>query len=208
MANWNLTNIEINYPSLNDNCTPISSKTMQYYAIDHLTFKYADYCLNLHFTEDFQKKYVFDINKINSDYELLVEGDISQTLISNELIKLNLPQFNFKFEEIIFSSNIQYFYMENDDDYNYDAKQNIEFIKSGDYGYVIEYKSNYTIKEYFDNETETDAIKQIVNNGIKKIFEHFFQQTNKTSTNIKLKAMPNVDQLLNEINSMKTIELS
>lgn len=228
MSNWILTNIEINYPSLNGKHKPISSKTKQYCAIDHLTFKYDDYCLSLYFNEDLEKKYIFEINKITkinvknkikTNYELLAEGDIKQTSITNELTKLNLPQFSFKFKEIVFSPDVDYFYMENDDDYNYEAEENINLIKSGDYGYVIEYVSKYTIKEYPDNETESNAIKQIINNGIKDVFEHFFESTNETlyetlnetlneTQTIILNSIPNINQLLNEINSMKAIELN
>jgi hypothetical protein len=46
--------------------------------------------------------------------------------------------------------------MENDEDGNYDSKSNINSIKSGDYGYPINYNSKYSINnyEYLRNENK------------------------------------------------------
>ena len=234
MASWTLTNIEINYPSLNDKKTShkyTGSNITKYYAIDHLTFTTCvnnantnntntEYILNMYFCFDYQKSTIFEIRQKNSlEEEPLVEGNIDRETISNALNKLGLPPFDFVFESNNFINNdTKYFYIENDDDWNNSNEENIESIKSGDYGYNLTYQSKYTISEYPNNETESDAIKQIINNGIKKIFDTLLGEScnqtkidNKDENNyhlqlqIKLKPIPDIDQLLNEVKLMKLI---
>ena len=166
----------------------------------------------MYFCFDYQKSTIFEIRQKNSPSEnVLAEGNIDNEMISNALNKLDLPPFDFIFESNNFINNeTKYFYMENDDDWNYSNEQNIESIKSGDYGYHLTYQSKYTICEYPNNETESDAIKQIINNGIKKIFDTLFvlpidETNNHIQVQIKLKPIPDIDHLLNEVNLMKPI---
>jgi hypothetical protein len=232
MANWTLSNIEVNYPSLNDkkNFHKYSDKNAtKHYAIDNLTFvtcvnntnnNNIEYCLRMYFCFDFSKSTIFEIRQKNSlEEEPLVEGNIDCKTMSNALEKLDLPAFDFVFNSKNFINNdTKYFYMENDDDWNYSNEQNIESIKSGDYGYHLTYQSKYIISEYPDSETESDAIKQIINNGIKEIFNTLLGQScdqteidDQSENNyhiqlqIKLKSIPDIDQLLNEVNLMKPI---
>ena len=219
MTTWTLTHIEINYPSLNEKKNLykyIGPNATKHYAIDHLTFatcvNNTEYILNMYFCFDYQKSTIFEIRQKNSPSEnVLAEGNIDHETISNALNKLDLPPFDFIFESNNFINNeTKYFYMENDDDWNYSNEQNIESIKSGDYGYHLTYQSKYTICEYPNNETESDAIKQIINNGIKEIFDTLFvlpidETNNHIQVQIKLKPIPNIDHLLNEVNLMKPI---
>ena len=54
--------------------------------------------------------------------------------------------------------------MENDEDGNYDTKTNINLIKSGDYGFPINYNSKYLINnyEYSNNENEKKEIETVI----------------------------------------------
>ena len=230
MTTWTLTHIEINYPSLNDEKTLYKysgPNIIKHYAIDKLTFTLVanntnntnnandtntEYYLNMYFCLDFQKSAVFEIRQKNSlEEEPLAEGNIDRDTISSALNKLGLVPFTFVFESTDFINNdTNYLYIENDDDWNHSNEENIESIKSGDYGYHLTYQSKYTINEYPNNEIESGAIKQIINNGIKEIFDTLFVVPNDNTNyhiqvQLRLKPIPDIDELLNEVNLMKPI---
>ncbi len=151
---WQLSKIDLTYPTISKK-NDISD--LKCFAVSGINFNYNEF--QLQFGYDNSKSFgLLDFsNKKNP--KIICEGLISET---NELLeKLNLPKFNF---DLTTSHQITYFLIENDEDGNYDTKTNVGLIKSGDYGFPINYNSKYLINnyEYSINESEKKEIEKII----------------------------------------------
>jgi len=95
-------------------------------------------------------------------------SEIDKTLKLN-----NLPKFTFDNSNC---DSIKYFVMENDEDGNNDTSANIDSIKSGDYGFPINYNSKYLIGdyEYSDNLNQKQEIESIILESVNQNFSQLF----------------------------------
>ena len=148
---WNVKQVDIYYPSNSND---------KVYAIEILSLVYEKYNLQLTFND---KGFYFLI--INNNKPEILEEITGFEKLPEIISKYNLPKIN---KEIIFNDLTKFFIFENDDDGNYDGSTNSQLIQSGDYGFLISYKSKYNIKnyEYSNKEDEKTALETIIKEGI------------------------------------------
>ena len=81
-----------------------------------------------------------------------------------------LPSINNLINE---NEEIEYYIIENDADANYDFETNIKSIKSGDYGFCLDYNSKYSISDldFENNEKIKEEIQSIILKGVKYFLE-------------------------------------
>ncbi len=159
MSIWKLIKVELVYP------TGLSGKSnTQCFAISGLNFSYKNYQLQFGYDDSRSFGLVDFTNQKKPN--IVYEGTIDE--ISKSLEKFNLPEFNFNPNN--YDGPINYFITENDDDGNHDAKTNINLVKSGDYGYPIDYNSKYSVDyyEYSSNEKEKQEIESVILDCIQK----------------------------------------
>jgi len=91
---------------------------------------------------------------------------INTTKIGNVIDKYNLT-FNYENIDI---SNVNFMVLENDEDYNYDYKTNINMIESGDYGMPLRYTYKISVNRYdILDDDERKVLEDIIINDILKI---------------------------------------
>ena len=135
---WKLCKIEITYPSINSS-DELDNYLDKYYSIDGLYFSYENCQLQFSFDSE---KIVYLVDLTDKKNPNIIESTFDK--LESILLKYNLPIF----EPVISNEGINFLFYENDDDGNHDTQTNIEFIKNGDYGYPVKYKSEYLLNEY------------------------------------------------------------
>jgi len=180
---WNLSNVSITYPSLNDNFsnkTNTDTNIDKYYAIDTIKFTWKNYCLELSFDFNYMKTYMFfliDFTNKQNPVEIVEAKFDSVDQLKQVLARLFLPEID---KELFTTIDTKYFLTANDDDYNNDNKTNINSIKVGDYGYPLTYRSKYMMSDFdsdaaynlhYYEETKSEYISNDKNKLIADEFE-------------------------------------
>jgi hypothetical protein len=148
---WNLSNVSITYPSLNDNLsnkTNTNTEIDKYYAIDTIKFTWKNYCLELSFDFNYMKTYMFfllDYTNKQNPVEIAEGKFDTLDVLEQILTKLSLPKID---KELFTTFDTKYFLTANDDDYNNNNETNINSIKLGDYGYPLSYRSKYMMSDF------------------------------------------------------------
>ena len=139
--NWIIKKVQIIYPSIKEEFT---NDDYKYYAIDFISYTYKNYELHLYYENNY-----LDFSVLNKNSKKFIIEDLRNYKIDKALDELNLPSINNLINE---NEEIEFFIMENDADTNYDSETNIKLIKSGDYGFCLDYNSVYSISDLdFEN---------------------------------------------------------
>lgn len=158
---WKLEEINIYYPSFNS----YSGILENIYALGYVRFTNNINRLDFAFDRD----YYTNLYRI-IDYNNIIPIDDSTM---NDTKKM-LDKYNLTFNhENIDISNVNFMVLENDEDYNYDYKTNINMIESGDYGMPIRYTSKISVNRYdiLDDNERKELENIIINDILKIIFE-------------------------------------
>lgn len=162
---WKLEEITIYYPSLNTSFNTSYPILEKIYALEYVRFRKDNNRLDI----SFEPEYYSNLYRIIS-YNNIIPIDDSN--INNTKIMLNKYNLSFNQEDID-KSETNFLVLENDEDYNFDYKTNIELIESGNYGMPLKYTSKLSINNYdsLDDYERKELENIIINNIIKIIFE-------------------------------------
>jgi hypothetical protein len=189
MNTWNLENIDIIYPSINNHADYYkytSSNQIKYFGIQSIKFSYDSYKIEFSFGEISKGYSLYQINTVKKSLDINVlteDGEFKN--LNDDLKKHNLLQFSLDKCTI---NNSKISIMENDDDYNNTNEENYNFIKSGIDCYPISYKSNYMIEDLEDidiNKDRYDELENIVINSIISLLNIYYSIEVKENNNLK-----------------------
>lgn len=227
MNTWNLENIDIIYPSINDHLDYnkyTSSNQIKYYGIQYINFSYGSYKIDFNFGEINKGYSLYKINDIDKSFNVITlteNGELknlNDDLIKNKLLRFNLDKCTI--------NNSKISIMENDNDCNNTNEENYNFIKSGIDCCPIAYKSNRMIDDLEDtnideksyNELENMVINSVIsllnvyysidvkkNNNLKEIFinvlnnelDSVLRTSSQDELEINLDHIKNIDKIIN-----------